>query len=166
MKLARACIVLSVLIMAGLTLPELGWAQSGSNAAVEALNRGTDLANAGQYREAIQYFDQGIRRDPRVAQAYTNRGLAYGRLGQHQRAIEDHNEAIRLDPRYAQAYTHRGITSARLRHPRRARTYGNRGLARLLQGKDAEAQKDFAKCFELHPGMRKVFAPLIEKAKA
>lgn len=146
MKLARACIVLSVLIMASLTLPERGWAQLGSNAAVEAYNRGYDLMDAGRYGEAIPYFDEAIRLDPRAAQVYTNRGATYAYLGQHQRAIEDLDQAIRLDPRLAQAY-------------------GNRGLARLLQGMEAEAQKDFAKCFELDPGMRKVFAPIIEKAK-
>ena len=51
-------------------------------------------------------------------------------------------------------------------NPKNARAYGDRGIAQLLLWKDTEAQKDFAKCFELDQGMRKVFELLIEKANA
>ncbi|MEK6662206.1 MAG: hypothetical protein AABY63_10035, partial [candidate division NC10 bacterium] len=62
-------------------------------------------------------------------------------------AIADFDEAIELNSTYARAY-------------------GDRGITRLVQGKDAEAQQDFARCFDLDPGMRTVFEPLIEKARA
>ena len=108
MKLRRAAIVLFVVIVIGLTLPGLGWAQAASNAAVEAYNRGTNLLKAGRYREAIPHFDEAIRLNPRHAEAYNNRGNAYKNLGQYQRAIQDYDEAIRLNPRDADAYSNRG----------------------------------------------------------
>ena len=67
MKLKRAFLVLSVVVAVGLTLPGLVRAQSGSNAAVETYNRGTNLLNSGRYREAIPHFDEAIRLDPRYA---------------------------------------------------------------------------------------------------
>jgi hypothetical protein len=62
-------------------------------------------------------------------------------------AIADFDKAIDLNPRYAKAY-------------------GGRGVTRLLQGKDAEAEKDFKTCAELDARLRKTLEPLIEAAKA
>ena len=80
MKLRAAPTVLVLAIMVVLALPGLGLAQSGSNAAVEAYNRGTNLLNSERYREAISCFDEAIRLDPRYTGAYNNRGIAYERL--------------------------------------------------------------------------------------
>jgi tetratricopeptide (TPR) repeat protein len=110
-------------------------------------NEATQLLNVGKAREAIPYFDRAIRLNPRDAEAYTNRGIAWREKGDLSRAIADLDNAIKLNPKYA-------------------RTYGDRGITRLVQGKDAEARQDFARCFDLDPGMRTVFESLIEKARA
>ena len=120
MTLRRASIVLLLAIIFGLTLPTQGRAQSGTNAAVEAYNRGTDLLNARRYREAIPHFDEAIRLNPRYAQAYHNRGVAYRNLGQHQRAIQDYDQAIRLNPRYAEAYNNWGVAYKNIGQHQRA----------------------------------------------
>jgi Flp pilus assembly protein TadD len=62
-------------------------------------------------------------------------------------AITDFDKATELNPKYARAY-------------------GDRDITRLLQGKDAGARQDFARCFDLDPGMRTAFESLIEKARA
>jgi tetratricopeptide (TPR) repeat protein len=62
----------------------------------------------GQYERAIEAFNQAIRLNPELADAYYNRGTAYGVLGRYQRAIEDFNQAIRLNPELANAHYNRG----------------------------------------------------------
>ncbi len=77
---------------------------SGKNLAIAYNNRGNAYANLGEYRRAIQDYDQALRLDPGYAVAYYNRGLAYSDLGEYRRAIEDYDQALRLDPGLAQAY--------------------------------------------------------------
>jgi len=52
--------------------------------------------------------------------------------GTQRRPIADLDKAIKLNPTDA-------------------RTYGDSGITRLVQGKDAEAQQDCARCFDLAP---------------
>ena len=78
-----------------------------------------------------------------------------------------HDRAIRLNPRYGDTTgAIADLDKAIKLNPKYAQTYGVRGITRLVQRKDAEAQQDFAKCFELDQGMRKAFELLIEKARA
>ena len=109
----------------------------------DVYNEGTQLSNVGKAREAIPYFDRAIRLNPRYAEAYTNRGIAWREMGDLSGAIADFDKAIELNPN--------------------ARANGDRGITRLVQGKDAEAQQDFARCFDLDPGMR---TALIERTRA
>lgn len=67
------------------------------------------LAEKGNFKDAINQYNEAIRLWPGNASAYLNRGNAYSELSQIQRAIEDYNEAIRLQPDYAEAYYNRGI---------------------------------------------------------
>jgi len=102
--------------------------------------------NVGKVREAIPHFDRANRLKPDDEEIYNFRGTAR-RGGDLTGAIADFDKATELNPK-------------------NARAYGDRGIAQLLLWKDTQAQKDFAKCFELDQGMRKVFELLIEKAKA
>jgi len=118
----------------------------GVGEADDAYNEETQLLNVGKAREAIQHFDQAIRLNPRYTEAYTNRGIAWQEMGDPSGAITGFDKAIKLNPKYALAC-------------------GDRGITRLVQGKDAEAQQDFARRFDLDPGMGQVFERLIERAK-
>jgi len=68
----------------------------------------------GQYRAAIESFDEAIRLKPDFALSYMNRGVAKGRLRLNEEAILDYSHSISLDPSDACAYRNRGITKIRL----------------------------------------------------
>jgi tetratricopeptide (TPR) repeat protein len=79
--------------------------------------------------------------------AYSNRSIARRERGELADALADVNQVIALNPKHARAYA-------------------NRGLVRLLQWRDVEAEQDFATCYGLEPRCRETLAPLIREAKA
>ncbi len=79
---------------------------------------------------AIADFNEAIRLNPTLPQAYCNRGVTYLHKGDYDRATADFNEAIRLDPKFAVAY------------------YG-RGCACLHYGQKVQAEMDFAQAKRL-----------------
>ena len=109
-------------------------------------SRGLAYTELGQYKRAIEDYNDAIRLNPGDALAHDSRGFAYAGLGQYERAIEDYNGAIRINPRYARAHA-------------------RRGLAWLYLRRDAEAESDFKKAFELDPFLKSAFEPLINEAK-
>lgn len=53
----------------------------------EAINKGMEYANQGEYDRAIPEFNKAIEINPNSAKAYTNRGAAYDAKGDHDQAI-------------------------------------------------------------------------------
>ncbi len=49
--------------------------------------------------------------------------------------------------------------------PKNARIYANRGVAKLRQGKNEEAQQDFKKAIELEPSLKGKLEPLMNDPK-
>jgi regulator of sirC expression with transglutaminase-like and TPR domain len=76
-----------------------------------------------------------------------NRGLAHWTQHDVRLANEDFTQVIKLNPRDAQAYL-------------------DRGLVRILQMQDVEAQQDFDACLRLQPGLKKALDKRIADAHA
>jgi Flp pilus assembly protein TadD len=49
--------------------------------------------------------------------------------------------------------------------PKNAEAYGQRGLARLRQGRANDADADLKKAYQLDPNVRKKLQPLVDEAK-
>ena len=58
--------------------------------------------------DCISAYDQAIRLEPGLFEAYNNRGIAKGELGQYEDAIADFAKALRLQPDNAEAYKQPG----------------------------------------------------------
>lgn len=86
--------------------------------------RGLAYQAEDELGRAIDDFDQVIRFVPDNAQAFNLLGGAHRQMGDPARAIKDYDEAIRLDPNYALAYF-------------------NRGVAKFVMKRFAEAATDF-----------------------
>jgi tetratricopeptide (TPR) repeat protein len=126
--------------------------------------RGMAYRELGQTDRALRDFDQVIRLNPSLADAYSNRGATYNNLGQYRRAIQDLDEAIRLRPEHYMAYNNRGNAYGNLDQvtraiqdfneairldPTLALAYYNRALAYILLGGDLEAERDAERAVQL-----------------
>jgi tetratricopeptide (TPR) repeat protein len=109
------------------------------------------------FGDAIQYFTQIIRSNPRSSSAYLTRAYLYQKTGQFDAAIADYDQAVRLNPNNATAYNQRGmaftekgefekavsdLNRALAIAPNDALAYNNRAAAHYRQGKTAEAMAD------------------------
>jgi tetratricopeptide (TPR) repeat protein len=132
--------------------------------AISRLLEGMAYFQLGEPATALGPFDEAIRLDPNLADAYTNRGASYNALGQYQRAIQDLDEAIKLNPRMALAYNNRGNSFGNLDqlqrsiedydeairlNPQFALAYSNRALAYTYLGRDDDARSDIERGTEL-----------------
>jgi tetratricopeptide (TPR) repeat protein len=82
----------------------------------------------------IEDYDNALRLNPNIPDAYNNRGVAKKKLGRFAEAIADYDKAIQLKPDFAVAYF-------------------NRGDAKKALGQYENALKDFDKTIELRPDL-------------
>ena len=70
---------------------------------------GTSAYYLEEYDDAIDYFNQAIKKSTRVDPAtYIDRGLIYQEMGKHKLAIKDFSRALTMDPSAAVYYDYRG----------------------------------------------------------
>jgi len=138
--------------------------QTASNLVWAFHNRGFAYHVLGEFRKAIDDYDQALRLNPNIAKFYNSRGGAFGNLRQFRKAIEDFDRAIRLDPDYVDAYYNRGEAYRGLGEIRKAirdydRTislrsgdagaYHRRGMAYEAIGDFKRAVKDWETAMEI-----------------
>jgi tetratricopeptide (TPR) repeat protein len=73
----------------------------------EYYQQGLELAEIGNYPEAITKFTQAIAIDPQLADAYYHRGLAHFATERFDMAIADYNSSLNLDSRQIEVYFNR-----------------------------------------------------------
>ncbi len=129
-------------------------------------NRGNVNIGQGDYRRAIEDYNQAISIKPDYADAYANRGAAYNGLDDFARAIADFNRAIGLRPGYAEAYINRGGVYNNMGNysqaiedlnrgiaikPGYGAAYFSRGVAHAGLERYSQAIDDFSRAIDLHP---------------
>jgi tetratricopeptide (TPR) repeat protein len=109
-------------------------------------NRGSARSEKSDYDGAIADFDKAISLNSNTADVYNARGLAHYYMYHLDQAIADYDKAISIDSNFAEAY-------------------GNRALCWLALRRDAQAEQDLKKCFELNESLRPVFDALVKELK-
>jgi tetratricopeptide (TPR) repeat protein len=82
------------------------------------------LNKANDPKNAVVYFSDALKRQPRLVHAYIARGRAYLAMDQLELALTDLNEAVNLNPNVASSYDYRGdIFLARRDHDAALKDY-------------------------------------------
>jgi Flp pilus assembly protein TadD len=128
--------------------------------------QGVDKQNKGDNQGAIIAYNEAIRLNPNLAEAYNNRGIVRKDLGDKQGAIDDYTLAIKFNPNLAKAYYNRGIVRNDLGdkpgaiddfnlaikfNPNYAQAYNNRGVVRDELGDKPGAIDDFNLAIKFNP---------------
>lgn len=87
-----------------------------SFSAVASMARANDFYFAKNYSQALAAYDEAIRLNPQLAEAYNNRGIVKYETGQYASAVEDYTAAIRLKSNFVDALNNRGNAYMALNH--------------------------------------------------
>ena len=105
-------------------------------------NRGVVRSALGDKQGAIENYNQALKINPNLVQAYYNRGIVRAELGNKPGAIDDYNQAIKINPNDALAYYNRGIVYLELGDKQKAKEDLQRAAQLFMaQGNTAAYEK-------------------------
>ncbi|MCC2624964.1 MAG: yrrB 2 [Burkholderiales bacterium] len=128
---------------------------------VELLKKGNAKYAEGRYEEAITYYDEVAKLDPKNADTYNYRGIAKYKLGKYEESIKDFDKAINLNPRFTHAYNNRGnskLDKAIKFSSRVPAGYIQRNSTEVDADKYKEAIADFNMAIELNPDFAEAYS--------
>jgi len=100
--------------------------------AAARLDKGVQLAEAGQLQAAAEEHEAALVADPKLLLAHVNLIRIYGTLGRSDKAEEHYRAGLALDPNLAELHY-------------------NHGVVLLNEGRSAEAAEAFSRAVELKP---------------
>ncbi|NJL41202.1 MAG: tetratricopeptide repeat protein [Leptolyngbyaceae cyanobacterium SM1_4_3] len=80
-----------------------------SPTAHDSLSFGRQQFQADQYSQALQCFDQALKLDPNLTDAWNGRGAALKKLGNFPEALAAYDRALQLDPNSYKAWCNKGL---------------------------------------------------------
>jgi len=95
-------------------------------------NRAVELAEFGQYDEALALVNKGIKLDANNANSWYNKGIILFKMCRYQDALNSFAQAADIDPEFTEAWY-------------------NKGMALMCSGKYLEAIRAFNKLSKIHP---------------
>jgi len=106
----------------------------------EIMMQGAEHGNRREYPRALDLYEQAIKLDPDLAEAYLHRGFALYMTRHYGRSVASFDRAIRLRPDYADAYYFRSWGQAKLGKPGLAKADRRKALRMnpALAGRDPE----------------------------
>jgi tetratricopeptide (TPR) repeat protein len=140
--------------------------QRGDSSSDPELQRGTALAQKGDFKNAEEAFEHAVALHPRDPRALTALGEVQAKLGNLPESVESFRKVIELDPQSAQAHENLGIALADRSDladafkessiatqlaPRLASAHFLRGRILGDLGKHEEAGVEFRKALDISP---------------
>lgn len=135
-------------------------------------SRGLSLYNKPQYIEAIEAFENALKKNPKMSKAAYAIGYLHSRLGEHVEAIEAYDKAIEINPEFSEAWNNRGTvldnqgnTDEALKaynkaievNPNNSEAWNNKGTVLGKQGNTEEALEAYNKAIEINPEYSKAW---------
>lgn len=88
-----------------LMIPSLGDANSPSS----LMERGNELCNSGNFKEAIEAYDAALKADRTLVDAWNNKGIAQANLGDFDDALKSFDEALKISPKHVFTMNNKGM---------------------------------------------------------
>ncbi len=76
------------------------------------IGMGNALYDAGQWRDAIKYYDQSLRLNPHNADVVTDKGTCFRNMAMTDAAVQEYLRALRIDPGHQNALYNLGVVYA------------------------------------------------------
>ena len=95
-------------------------------------NMAVELAESGQYEEALDFVNRAIKLDANNANSWYNKGIILFKMGRYQDALNSFAQATDIDPEFTEAWY-------------------NKGMALMHQQKYLDAIRAFNKLLKIHP---------------
>ncbi|XP_072939296.1 stress-induced-phosphoprotein 1 [Epargyreus clarus] len=108
--------------------------------------KGNAALSSGKYDEAIEFYTEGIKLDPKNHVLFSNRSAAHAKAGNYAAALEDANTTVAINPSWSKGYSRKGSALAYL-------------------GRHDEAIAAYEKGLELEPGNQQLASGLVEVKK-
>lgn len=80
--------------------------------AAEEKEKGNALFKAGKFAEAMQHYNEAVKRDPSNHIYYSNRAACYTKLGEFPLGLKDCEKSIELCPTFMKAYSRKAAIHA------------------------------------------------------
>jgi tetratricopeptide (TPR) repeat protein len=93
------------------------------------LHRGIAYAYQEQYEAALDDFNDALRRNPYLTDAYNERGNVMRIIGDYEQAIADYGAALHLEEDHYAAYYNRALAYEHLRHYSKAEADLDKAIA-------------------------------------
>jgi len=140
---------------------------SNLNKANSLYEKGIQKIEEKKYKEAVEFFTQAIKIDPKSDQAYAKRGAVTAEfLKQYKEAMQDYDKALELNPKDALTLHNRAIckielkqlnsaiedlTKAVIGSPTYYIAHNTRGVAHGMLGEYEKAITDFESALKINP---------------